>query len=41
MDIEVEQIAIIIETDILNKTKNDFLTKHIFYGYNSSYKKNF
>jgi hypothetical protein len=41
MDIEVEQIAIIIDTNIPKKTKPDFLTKHIFYGYNSSFKDNF
>ena len=38
MDIEVEQITIIIDTNRPNKSKNDLLTKHIFYGYNPSYK---
>ena len=41
MDIEVEQITIIIDTNRPNKSKNDLLTKHIFYGYNSSYKDKF
>ena len=41
MDIEVEQITIIIDTNRPNKSKNDLLTKHIFYGYNPSYKDNF
>ena len=39
--IEVEQIAIIIDTSRPNNTKNDFLTKHIFYGYNPSFKGKF
>ena len=41
MDIEVEQITIIIHTNRPNKSKNDLLSKHIFYGYNSSYKDKF
>jgi hypothetical protein len=41
MDIEVEQITIIIDTNRPNKSKNDLLTKHIFYGFNSSYKDKF
>lgn len=39
--IEVEQIAIIIDTSRPNNTKNDFLTKHIFYGYNPYFKDKF
>jgi hypothetical protein len=41
MDIEVEQITIIIGTNIPKKTNPDYLTKHIFYGHNSSYKDKF
>lgn len=42
IDIEVEQIAIIIDTNRPNNnTKNDFLTKHIFYGHNPSFKDKF
>ena len=41
MGIEVEQITIIIDTNRPNKTKLDFLTKNIFYSYNSSIKDKF